>query len=127
MVNGSLFRRVAVEILLRPPGGSQQIGNGQQFPGVEAAAPVRPVQDLRHRLDAGEGGATVEADHGPGGVGLVQQPQDLLGLRLRADPQGPLLGFGADSLVGQHLQHPGQLQGADGFVKQFAHSSFLFV
>ena len=59
----------------------------------------------------------MEADHGPGGIGLVQEAQHLLGLRLRPDAEGPLLGLGADRLIGQHLQHPGQLQGADGFVK----------
>ena len=59
----------------------------------------------------------MEADHLPGGIGLVQQAQDLLRLRFGAEPQGPLLGLGADGLVAQLLQHPGQFQGSDGFVK----------
>ena len=53
----------------------------------------------------------------PGRVGLVQQPQHLLRLRLRPEAEGPLLGLGADRLLRKQLQHPGQLQGADGFVK----------
>ena len=117
MVDGRFFHCLIVEILPGTAGGGQHTRDGQQLPGVQAAAPVCPVQGLRHRLDAGEGRAAVEADHLPGGVGLVQQAQDFLRLRFGAEPEGPFLGLGADSLVGQSLQHPGQLQGADGFVK----------
>ena len=59
----------------------------------------------------------MKADHLPGGVGLVQQAQDLLRLRFGAQPEGALLCLGADGLVGQSLQHSGQLQSADGFFK----------
>ena len=59
----------------------------------------------------------MKADHGPGGVGLVQQTQHLLRLHFRPDVKGLFLGLGADRLVRQQLQHPGQLQGADGFVE----------
>ena len=117
MVNGRFFCGLVIEILPCPAGGGQHPRDGQQLPGVQAAAPVRPVQGLRHRLHTGEGGCAVEADHGPGGVGLVQQAQDLLRLRFRAQTEGAFLGLGADSLVGQSLQHPWQLQSADGFVK----------
>ena len=117
VVNGGLFRRVGVEILLGTPGRRQQIRNRQQLPGVEAAAPVRPVQRLRHRLDTGKGGAAPQADHGPGRIGLVQKAQDLLRLRLRPHGQRPGLGLSTDRLIGQHLQHPGQFQRPDRFIK----------
>ena len=121
VVDGRLFRGLVVEVLPGPAGGGQHPRDGQQLPGIQAAAPVRPVQGLRHRLHAGKRRASMEADHRPGGVGLVQQAQDLLRLRLRPDPQSPGLGLGADGLIAQQLQHSGQLQGTDGFVKQFAH------
>ena len=41
-------------------------------------------------------------------------------LTLRGDPESPLLGLGADGRAGQQLQHPGQLQGAEGFFKQLS-------
>ena len=75
------------------------------------------VQGLRHRLHAGKRRTAPQADEISGRVRLVQQAQHLLRLRLRPEAQGPLLGLGADSLLAQQLQHPGQLQGADGFVK----------
>ena len=59
----------------------------------------------------------MQSDHGPSGVSLVQQAQHLLRLRLRAHTQCPLPGLGADGLIGEQRQHPGQLQGANGFVK----------
>ena len=117
MVDGGLFRRIGVEILLGPAGCGQQVRNGQQLPGVQAAAPVCPVQGLRHRLDAGKGRTAPQADHGPGCVSLVQQPLHFLPLRLRPHSHGPLLGLGADSLFREHLQHPGQLQRTQGFIK----------
>ena len=80
-------------------------------------AAVRPVQGLRHRLHAGKRRTAPQADEISGRVRLVQQAQHLLRLRLRPEAQGPLPGLGADSLLAQQLQHPGQLQGADGFVK----------
>ena len=116
-IDGGLFRRLVVEVLLGPAGGSQQVCDGQQLPGVQGAAPVRPVQGLRHRLHAGKGRAAPQSDQIPGRVGLVQQPQHLLRLRLRPDAEGPLLGLGADRLLGQQFQHPGQLQGAERFFK----------
>ena len=59
----------------------------------------------------------MEADHLAGGVGLIQQAQNLLLLRFRADAEGPLLGFSADRLLRQQLQYPWQFQRADGFMK----------
>ena len=117
VVDGGFLRRLVVEVLLGPAGGGQQIRDGQQLPSVQGAAPVRPVQGLRHRLHAGKGRAAPQADEISGRVRLVQQTQHLLRLRLRPDAQGPLPGLGADRLLGQQFQHPGQLQGADGFVK----------
>ena len=117
VVDGGLFHGVGVEILLGPAGGGQEVRDGQQFLGIQAAAPVSPVQGLPHRLHTGKRRRAVEADHGPGGVGLVQEAQYLLRLRFRPDAKGFFLGLGADSLVRQQLQHPGQLQGADGFVE----------
>ncbi len=99
VVNGGLLPRLAVPILPGPPGGGEQVRNAQQLPGVQAAAPVRPVQRLPHGPYAGERGGPPEADHPPGGVGLVQKAQDLLHLRLRRDPKGSLLGLGADGRV----------------------------
>ena len=122
MVNGRLFRPVITgKVLLGPPGRGQQVRDGQKLPGVQAAAPVRPVQRLRHRLDAGKGRAAPQADHRPGRVRLVQQPQCLLRLRLRTDAQTPGLALGADRLLREQLQHPGQFQGTDGFFKLLAH------
>ena len=117
VVDGGFLRRLVVEVLLGPAGGGQQIRDGQQLPSVQGAAPVRPVQGLRHRLHAGKRRTAPQADEISGRVRLVQQAQHLLRLRLRPEAQGPLLGLGADSLLAQQLQHPGQLQGADGFVK----------
>ena len=117
VVDGGFLRRLVVEVLLRPAGGGQQIRDGQQLPSVQGAAPVRPVQGLRHRLHAGKGRAAPQADEISGRIGLVQQTQHLLHFRLRPEAQGPLPGLGADSLLAQQLQHPGQLQGADGFIK----------
>ena len=100
VVDGGLFRRLVVKILLGPPGGGEQVRNAQQLPGVQASAPVRPVQGFPHRLHAGEGGRAPLANHPPGGVGLVQEAEDLLRLRLRGDPEGPLFGLGADRRIG---------------------------
>ena len=100
VVDGGLLLRLLVEIFLGPPGGGEEVRDAQQFPGVQTAPPVRPVQGLGHGLDAGEGGRAPAANHLPGGVGLVQEAQDLLRFRLRGDPEGPLLGLGADGGVG---------------------------
>ena len=59
----------------------------------------------------------MEADHHPGGIGLIQEAQHLFCFRFRPDVKRPFLGFGAHRLVGQQLQDPGQLQGSDGFFK----------
>ena len=125
MVDDRLFLGVLVEVLPHPPGGGEEPGDGQQLVGVQAAAPVRPGQCLRHRLDPGKGGAAPQTDHGPGRVGLILKPEDLLRLRLRHQSPAAVLGLGADGLGRQQFQHRRQLQGADGFVKQFAHGRFL--
>ena len=123
VVDGGFLCRVGVEVLLAPAGGGQQVRDGQQLVGIEAAAPVRPVQGLRHRLDAGKGGTAPQTHHLPGRVRLIQQAQYLLRLRLRPQAATAGLGLSTDRLLRQKLQHPGQFQGADGFFKQFAHSS----
>ena len=125
VVNGGLLLRLVIKVLPGPPGGGQKARDGQKLPGIQSAAPVRPVQGFRHRPHAGKGGAPPQADHGSGGVGLVQKAQNLLRLRLRAHPESPVPGLRADGLFAQQLQHPGQFQGADGFFKQLAHASLL--
>ena len=88
-----------------------------QLRDAEAAAPVRPVQQVPHRLDAGKSRCPVEGDHGPCAVGLVQQAQHVLIVCFRPDRQRQFLGLRADRLLSQQLEHPRQLQGADGFIK----------
>ena len=45
----------------------------------------------------------METNHLPGRIGLIQQAQDLLRLRLGTDPLGPLLCLSADSLLAEQL------------------------
>ena len=101
VVDGGFLRRVVIKVLLGPPGGGEQVRDPQQLPGVQAAPPVRPVQGLAHGLHAGKGRRPPLADHLPGGVGLVQEAEDLLRFRLRGNPEGPLLGLRADGPVRQ--------------------------
>ena len=108
---------VVVPVLLHPPGAAEHTGDVQQLPGVQCAAPVRPVQALPHRLDAGEGRAAPEADHLPGRVGLALEPLHLVHRRPGRGGQGPLPGLRAVGLVRQHGQDRRQLQCPYGFVK----------
>ena len=117
VVNGSMLLGLIVEIFPCPAGGGEKAADGDELAGIEAAAPVSAAERLRHGLDSGEGGGTVEADHRPGGIGLIQQALHLFPLGLRAQAEGALLCLGGDGLLAQQLQHPGQLQGANGFFK----------
>ena len=100
----SLARRAAVS-------RSAMVGSS-----VQGAAPSTPSPGAS-ATGTPKGRFCPQADEISGRVRLVQQTQHLLRLRLRPDAQGPLPGLGADRLLGQQFQHPGQLQGADGFVK----------
>ena len=121
MVNGSLLLCLIVKILLRPSGRRQQASDSQKLPGIQTAASVRAVQRLRHRLNAGERGCTVKANHLPGRIRLIQQAQHILRLCLGTQMQGLLLCLHADSLLTQQLQHARQFQRSNRFFKQFAH------
>ena len=96
-----------------PPQG----GDVQQLPGVQRAAVVRPVEALRHGLDAREGRGALQPDHVPGRVRLVLETLYVVHVRLGDQSQGLLPGRGAVGLVRQHPQDRWQLQGADGFIK----------
>ena len=116
VVHRGLFPAVP-QVVPHPAGAAQHPGDVQQLPGVQHAAPVRPVQALRHRLDAVEGGAAAKTDHGPGGVGLVLEPPHLRRFRGGRRRQQPLARLAAARLVRQQLQHRRQLQGPYGFIK----------
>ena len=103
VVHSGLFSAAVPPVVLDPPGAAQHPGDVQQLPGVEGAAPVRPVQALRHRLDAGEGGAAPLADHLPGSVSLVLKPLHLLLVGGGRHRQGLGPGGLAAGLVRQHL------------------------
>ena len=101
LVKGGRLCRVGVEILLGPAGGVQQIADPDQLRDVEAAAPVRPVQQVLYRLDAGKTRRPSQDDHGPCAVGLIQQAQHVLIICFRPDRQCQLLGLRADRLLRQ--------------------------
>ena len=101
LVESGRLCRVGIEILLGPAGGVQQIADSDQLRDVEAAAPVRPVQQFPHRLHTGESGGAVEGHHGPCAVGLIQQAQHVLIICFRPDRQCQLLGLRADRLLRQ--------------------------
>ena len=115
-IDGRLLPVVA-PVVPHPPGAAQHPGHVQQLPGIQGPAVVRPVQALPHRLDAGEGGGALEADHVPGRVGLVLQALHVFRVRLGDCGQGPLPGCGAVGLIGQHAQDRRKLQRPYGFVK----------
>ena len=117
LVKGGRLCRVGVEILLGPAGSVQQIADPDQLRDVEAAAPVRPVQQVLYRLDTGKTRRPPQDDHGPCTIGLVQQTQHVLIVCFRPDCQRQFLGLRADRLLGQQLEDPWQLQSADGFIK----------
>ena len=126
VVNGGLLP-VVIEVVPHTPGAAQHPGNVQQLPCVEGPAVVGPVEALGHRLDAREGGGTLQADHIPGRVRLVLEVSHVLLVGLRDGGQGPLPGLGAVGLLREHPQHRRQLQCPYGFVKQFTHgNSSLF-
>ena len=57
----------------------------------------------------------MEIHHIPGGGSLVHQALHLPLLGGGAQLHGPVLCLLRDALAGQHLQHPGKLQCAEGF------------
>ena len=101
LVKGGRLCRVGVEILLGPAGGVQQIADPDQLRDVEAAAPVRPVQQVLYRLDAGKSRCPPQDDHSPCAVGLIQQAQHVLIICFRPDRQRQLLGLRTDRLLRQ--------------------------
>ena len=115
-VNGGLFLLVP-RVVPHPPGAAEHPGDVQQLPGVQRAAVVRPVEALRHGLDAREGRGALQPDHVPGRVRLVLETLYVVHVRLGDQGQGLLPGRGAVGLVRQHPQDRWQLQGADGFIK----------
>ena len=93
--------RVGIEILLGPAGGVQQITDPDQLRDVEAAAPVRPVQQVLYRLDAGKTRRPPQDDHGPCAVGLIQQTQHVLIICFRPNRQRQFFGLRTDRLLRQ--------------------------
>ena len=117
--DGSLF--LPGPVVLDGAGAPQHGGHLQQLPGVQAPPHIRPVEAGPHGLDAGEAGAPPLNEHLHRGGGFLLGP--LYVVRVGHGPQGqtallPLLGGSAG---GQLLQHPGELQGGDGFFKQVGH------
>ena len=115
-VNGGLLLLIP-RVVPHPPGAAEHPGDVQQLPGVQGAAVVRPVETLRHGLDAREGRGALQPDHVPGRVRLVLETLHVVHVRLRDQGQGLLPGRGAVGLVRQHPQDRWQLQGTNGFIK----------
>ena len=113
-------------LLPRPvfPGGAgrtQDGGDVQQLPGIQAAPHVRPLEAGRHRTDAGKAGSSPENQHFDGGRGLLLGPLHIVQVGQRPQSQTALPALVGDGAAGQPLQHPGQLQDLNGFFKQFTH------
>ena len=101
LVESGRLCRVGIEILLGPAGSIQQIADPDQLRDVEAAAPVRPVQQVLYRLDTGKTRRPSQDDHSPCAVGLVQQTKHVLIVCFRPDCQRQFLGLRADRLLRQ--------------------------
>ena len=101
LVESGRLCRVGIEILLGPAGGVQQIADSDQLRDVEAAAPVRPVQQVLYRLDAGKTRRPPQDDHGPCAVGLIQQTQHVLIICFRPNRQRQFFGLRTDRLLRQ--------------------------
>ena len=104
-------------VLPHRAGTAKHLGNIQQLPGVQRAPPVRPLQGGGHRPHPGQGGRAVLHQQVKGGGGLLLQAAHVA---LDADGpqrQAPLLSLLRVGLGGQQGQHPGQLQGLNGFFK----------
>ena len=117
VVDGALVPALVVEVVPGAAGGGQQPCHRQKLDGAEAAAPIRPIQDLPDGLHPGEARAPPQGHHPPGGLGLLLQPLHVLDVRLRPQGQAAALGLVADSLGAEHFQHPGQLQRPQRFLK----------
>ena len=116
-VQHSLFRALPHSVLPHIAGAAQHLGDVQQLPGVQCAAPVRPLQGSGHRAHPGKGGGAVLDQHLKGGRGLLLQPGHVGHHRLRSHLAAGLLALLGHRLVGQHGQHPRQFQGLYGFFK----------
>ena len=126
-VDGGGVAGAVVVVFADTAGGRQHPGHVQQLTGVEHAALVRPVEGGGYVLHPGKIGAAVKTQTGPGGVGLVQQQRHLVGVGGGEQLLAPLLGRRTDGVAGEHFQHGGQFQRADGLFKQFTHSlRFLY-
>ena len=99
------------------PGRSQNGGDLQQLPGVQAAPHVRPLEAGGHRLDARKAGGPPEDQQFYRCGGLLLGPFYVVDVVHGAQLPGPLPALVGDSTPGQQLQHPGQLQGGHGFFK----------
>ena len=107
-VDGGLVLLVALAIVLGGAGGSQDGGDVQQLPGVQAAPHVRPLEGAGHRLHPGKGGAAPEDHPVHRGGGLLQALGHLFGVGLRPQAAGPLFPLLGHRLVGQQVQDPGK-------------------
>ena len=117
VVDGALVPGLVVEVVPGAAGGGQKPCHRQKLNGAEAAAPVRPVQDLPDGLHPGKTRASPQGHHPSGGLGLVLEPLHVLHVRLRPEGQAAALGLVADGLGAEHFQHPRQLQRPQRFLK----------
>ena len=88
-------------VLLGGAGAAQEGGDVQQFPGVEGAPHVGPLEGGRHRPDAGEGRSAPEDDHGAGGGGLLLEALDVVGVGEGPQSPAPVLALLGGRLGGQ--------------------------
>ena len=117
--DGGLFLSPAV--LPHAAGAAQHRRDVQQLPGAEAAPHVRPLEGGGHRPDPGEAGGPPQDQHLHRGAGLLLGPLHVVPVGHGPQGQAALLPLLRGGAVGQQLQHPGQLQGLEGFFKQFTH------
>ena len=99
------------------PGAAQHLGDVQQLPGVQRAPPVRPLQGGGHGTYARQGRRTVLHQQFKGGGRLLLQAVHVARDAHRPQGQAPLPALLGGRLIRQQGQHPGQLQGLNGFFK----------